>query len=128
MVRANPALRLSPLPVMAVASLSLAACQGSGTDRPVTSWERPESVGSETIIAGEQPSADMRGLPSTETESGAQSSGDSTVVTSGAPSGTATTADTNGVASDVGMAFAPADSSGRSGVDTLFSAPPPHPN
>ena len=67
------ALRLFPLPFVAVATLWLAACQGSGTDKPAASWEGAEPVGSE-IAGDEQPGADPQVLFPTEAESGSQPS------------------------------------------------------
>ena len=73
MVRTTFALRLFPLPLAAVATLWLAACQGSGTDRPVASLEEPKPVGSE-IVSGEQIGVDPQVPLPTETGSGSQPS------------------------------------------------------
>ena len=68
-------LRLLPLPLVAVTALWLAACQGSGTDKPVASWGDAESVSSE-IAGDEQPDADPQVPFPTEAESGSRPSDD----------------------------------------------------
>ena len=120
MVRTMIALPLFPLSLAAVATLWLAACQGSGTDKPVASWESPKPVGSD-IVPGEQPGADPQVPLPTEKGSGSQPSDGAGIVEDNSFAATSPVANQSGATGDEGVPFDRAGSSVDSVNETSFS-------
>ena len=119
-MRTTFTLRLIPLPLAAVAALWLAACQGSGTDKPVASLESPKSVSGE-VVSGEQTGVDPQVPLPTETESGSQPSDGTGTVAIDSSAGTQTAPDPSGTADDEGEAFNKVGSGVDSVDETSFS-------
>ena len=104
MVDPAPALRLSPFSLVAIALLFLAACQGSGTDKPVASREDPELY-SDQDVSDEQPGTDHQVPLPRETGSGSQPSDGAVSVAGDTSAGTPTTANSSGSEGDEGAAL-----------------------
>ena len=113
-VQTTLALRLFPLPLAAVATLWLAACQGSGTYKPVASLEGSKSVGGE-IVSGEQAGVDPQVPLPTETGSGSQPSDGAGTVAVDSSAGTHTAANPSGSTGNEGAA----SNEAGSGVDSV---------
>ena len=108
------ALRLFPLPLAAVAILWLAACQGSGTDKPVARLEGPKPVGSE-IVSGEQTGVDPQVQLPTETGSGSEPYDGAGTVANDSSATTHTAANPSGTTRNEGEA----PNEAGSGVDSV---------